>query len=637
MLFLFAPTSFANDLTDVIKALHNRASTPPALRLQSGLIPPTNKWFSSLVFAPRSWPVYAHPLSMRPAGNAIELDYPLVTAGENSIFAPHRPTIRIGFQYDEYKVSAYDHLSVELAFVQNGTEILHLKVTQGSPFAFITANSNLALTIAYDGEAKAVDAGYSVISAGGRKFGVVVPADRLHSGTAMLDAGESMAVFAIDGSLSDQEFRRYAEDPILRTRVDYQLSGQLVKTTYHIETVSGGPQLFAAAPHADITGIVASGHYESLLGQHPVYSGTEFSSTSRLEPLPLHLDLTGLRPAERDQIVAELKKEAAELKLGKPDSYFGGKELYRAANLLDIAAQLGLEAEKEYIRQTLASALSVWFLPRDRHTGNNRYFYYDTTLKGLVGAQPMFGSEIFNDHHFHYGYFIYASAVLARYDREFLKTNRPMIDALISTIASPREDGLYPRLRVFDFYSGHSWASGYADFPDGNNQESSSEAVHAWYAAYLWGKETGNAELQQLSRWLYREETEAARTYWLRLNNPLPAGYRHSFVALLWGGKLDFGTFFSAEPQAKLGIQLIPFSPGAVYLEPTAGISDQILASALPPGPGVYGKFADYLIMYQAMFDKDKALLQYGSLNDVDVDSANSRSYMLAWILTRKN
>ena len=43
-------------------------------------------------------------------------------------------------------------------------------------------------------------------------------------------------------------------------------------------------------------------------------------------------------------------------------------------------------------------------------------FGYDPDWKGIVGQTPAFGSELFNDHHFHYGYFLYAAGVLAAHD-----------------------------------------------------------------------------------------------------------------------------------------------------------------------------------------------------------------------------
>ena len=68
-----------------------------------------------------------------------------------------------------------------------------------------------------------------------------------------------------------------------------------------------------------------------------------------------------------------------------------------------------------------------------------------------------------------------------------------MVNLLIRDIASPKkDDALFPYLRCFDIYAGHSWASGHAKFGDGNNQESSSESMNAWYGMMLWGEAIGD-------------------------------------------------------------------------------------------------------------------------------------------------
>ena len=68
-----------------------------------------------------------------------------------------------------------------------------------------------------------------------------------------------------------------------------------------------------------------------------------------------------------------------------------------------------------------------------------------------------------------------------------------MVNLLIRDIASPDpDDPMFPSIRCFDLYAGHSWASGHAKFADGNNQESSSESMNAWYAMMLWGEVTGD-------------------------------------------------------------------------------------------------------------------------------------------------
>ncbi|KAG4969515.1 hypothetical protein JHK85_035936 [Glycine max] len=53
----------------------------------------------------------------------------------------------------------------------------------------------------------------------------------------------------------------------------------------------------------------------------------------------------------------------------------------------------------------------------------------------------------------------------------------------------------YTRLRCFDLYKLHSWVGGLTEFGDGRNQQSTSEAVNAYYAATLMGLAYGHMHL----------------------------------------------------------------------------------------------------------------------------------------------
>ena len=85
----------------------------------------------------------------------------------------------------------------------------------------------------------------------------------------------------------------------------------------------------------------------------------------------------------------------------------------------------------------------------------------------------------------------------------------PVVDLAVADIASAQASSAFPQYRNFDPYSGHAWASGSSPFADGNNQESSSEAVNAWNAVALWAKVRGNTELQNQATWMM--STEANR------------------------------------------------------------------------------------------------------------------------------
>ena len=57
--------------------------------------------------------------------------------------------------------------------------------------------------------------------------------------------------------------------------------------------------------------------------------------------------------------------------------------------------------------------------------------------RGSSAWCPSFGSDEFNDHHFHYGYFLYAAARLRRDDPALVARCAPVIDTLVADIAAP--------------------------------------------------------------------------------------------------------------------------------------------------------------------------------------------------------
>lgn len=112
----------------------------------------------------------------------------------------------------------------------------------------------------------------------------------------------------------------------------------------------------------------------------------------------------------------------------------------------------------------------------------------------VIDAGSNFGAGFYNDHHYHFGYHIYAAAVVGKYNKSWLKKNYENVLLLIRDIANPSEnDPYFPTFRHKDWYLGFSWASGIVTiqgqpYPNGRNQESSSEAIHAYEAVALFGE-----------------------------------------------------------------------------------------------------------------------------------------------------
>ena len=249
-------------------------------------------------------------------------------------------------------------------------------------------------------------------------------------------------------------------------------------------------------------------------------------------------------------------------------------------------------------------------------------FYYDDRWGTLIGYPAAYGSDVeLNDHHFHYGYFLRAAAEVARRDPAWAADAKwgGMVKLLIRDIADPdRKDTQFPFLRNFDPYAGHSWASGHAKFGDGNNQESSSEAMNAWTGLILWGEATGDTDLRDLGIYLYTTEMNAIDEYWFDVHGDnFPKGYPASVVTMVWGGKGANGTWFSAKPEHVHGINWLPIQGGSLYLGRHPDYVEKNYAALLKENGGTnWTAWADLIWMYRALDDPADAMRQLEAARD---------------------
>ena len=133
-------------------------------------------------------------------------------------------------------------------------------------------------------------------------------------------------------------------------------------------------------------------------------------------------------------------------------------------------------------------------------------------------------------------------------------------------------DNLFPFLRNFSPYAGHAWANGFATFPQGNDQESTSESMQFNSSLIHWGTITGNDTIRDLGIYLYTTEKTAVDEYWFDVNDQVFAdnytynGAPLSVASRVWGNSYDAGTFWTADIAAAYGIELYPIHGGSLYL-----------------------------------------------------------------------
>ena len=97
----------------------------------------------------------------------------------------------------------------------------------------------------------------------------------------------------------------------------------------------------------------------------------------------------------------------------------------------------------------------------------------------------------YNDMHYHYGYHIYAAAIVAYFNPAWGRDHFEQVLLLVWNIANPSKDNdiKFPQTRHKDWCQGSSWASCVALPPylNGKNQESSSEAIVALFGNIMVG------------------------------------------------------------------------------------------------------------------------------------------------------
>ena len=610
-------------------------------RLAEGLVPPTNRWFSSLALGPEALPVFAVPLSFTEQETGFGFGVPRVTTSDKAIMGGAVSDVTVTVPGTRSTVvSGYDDLTVTLEQRGNdGKALGHTVLAQGSPAVTFTATDAVDL-----GQDVAFSAGEPpTVTVAGRTYGLVLD-KATASGTAIsLEAGGRVTWFAVpDGGSAAAMASTVAS--VAAGRAAYAVGSGSATTTLTYSHDGGADGAVVAMPHQK-AGLAAGttcdlGTFPSVYGILSVCRGDTLAWSAPTREVTTQLGLGGLTADARARLADQVRKDVNETKPYPADTYFGGKALYRSAQLYQLATQLGIEAVTASVKATLVEQLDQWTDPKGCEKRPAFCFVYDPQGKGLIGQTASFGSDEYNDHHFHYGYFLYTAGVLAGSDPALAEKWQPVMDLVAADIAGTGTNGLFPDRRPFDAYNAHSWASGTAPFGDGNNQESTSEAVTAWTGLSLWADATRNQPLKAEATWMLAGEQSTALLYGLRLDtsDPVYQGFGHQVVSLNWGGKRDYATWFSPSPAAMLAILVLPASPSATgYL---GGDPDRIRAqvSEATAGAGYAQQFGDYLLMYAGLAGQEDAAAALKEASRLDakwVDDGNSRSYLLAWLMAQ--
>jgi endo-1,3(4)-beta-glucanase len=253
--------------------------------------------------------------------------------------------------------------------------------------------------------------------------------------------------------------------------------------------------------------------------------------------------------------------------------YYSGKGLSKFATLCYLMHEMSDQQDlASAALQKLKAAFDVFIQNRQQFP-----LYYDTDWKGLVSSASYvtgdsgvdFGNSYYNDHHFHYGYFIHAASIIGYLDPSWLPANKDYINALVRDTSNPSSlDQYFPLFRSFDFMAGHSWAKGLYETGDGKDEESSSEDAMYAYALKMWGKTCGDPSMEGRGNLMLAILARSLRNYMLMDsgNQNQPANFiANKVTGILFENKADHTTYFGANPEYIQGIHMIPLLPFSTF------------------------------------------------------------------------
>ncbi|MET0403690.1 MAG: glycosyl hydrolase, partial [Cystobacter sp.] len=571
---------------------------------------PSNDWWQSLFIKPLGDMIVTQPLKskfynqglgiLNPGAGTINANGSSVNAGGNPdlfLSASNIDTSRMA-----NRVTGYGDWSVDTVLSDDTTDKFKVTFVKGSPYIY-TQFSDPASVEIYSARITQIlnDTGGAILTTDGasvttdriavkvvnpdnkgvlqtRYYGLFAPAGTVFRKVGpklkiQLGSGEGyLSVAALPSAADLGFFHQHAYAFVTDTRVNYlfdEASAQLTTTftlaTQLKRTGFSDQTLTALFPHqwkSSISPLTALS-YPSVRGTLKVREGNTFVTTNRFHGIVPQFTEPGNAEYSRQllsQYLTTLERETANNQLGA-DAYWQGKSLHPLAMGALAADEIGDTVSRDLFLSRIRTILTEWYTytPGEK----DYFFYYNPDWGTTYYRVSEFGANTgITDHHFTYGYYVFASAVLATYDPNFRTQFGPMVEHLIRDYANPsRTDALYPFFRNFDPYEGHSWAGGYADNDDGNNQEAAGEALFGWVGEYLWGVATGNKSLRDAGIFGFTTELKAVEQYWFNYDgdNWLPQ-WTHKTVGQVYGASNFFGTFFNGAPVYVYGIHWLPTS-----------------------------------------------------------------------------
>ncbi len=567
---------------------------------------PSNQWWSPLLFNDNlktRYCIWAHPLNITVENYGVGFHFadswsPPHGAYKETFFIENPKPLEVGgrdFAPVEQRVKGWGDWTVAFRVASSVSNYMDVTIGHGMPYAWFeyTGISYPRIRASdatfFDLHGRSVTLPFTGGSLGvmweGRAYGLFVPDNTIFAMTngfielTMPTGKKFVAVAALPSIQRLDYYQRFAFAIPRDSRMQWRYDAEegVLTTTWEVETaVLKGTErsiIQGWIPHhwrATRRDFEFNGdEYLTARGTMRCAAGTSFRIDYAFNGVLTHLPTPEDDSFDRHRMNNYLHAFAGWNHEFNPETYAGGKQVAMFARQLSCAGIMH-HPKSAAMRAKLRGELEDFFTYTKGEP--DKFFAYSERLGGLIGFQCGFGSHRFNDQHFHYGYYVYAAAMLSLYDKDFAANYGDMARLIAKTYANwDRNDGRFPFFRTFDIWEGHSWASGGSENSPwfGANQESSSEAMMSWAGVVTLGNALGDEAMTSAGIMGYVMEGAAANEYWFNRhgdNFPKNYGPPGAISCITWGNQIQYITYFGPEPVFVHGIQYLPILPSSYYL-----------------------------------------------------------------------
>ena len=629
---------------------------------------PTNDWWSLLIKDDHVSNLFNYPFTMRTTASGLGITYvPFGVVGD-------KQTVNVGVQgLNSTRATVSDHTDWTVTMEWSSTGRYFSAISGiGMPFVYLTkGSSNVAQVEIKAGTVTLHDEMILIENAQeGVDYAVYAPTGSswTQNGpiyTSSLNGKDywSVAMLPQDNTNALQvanTYKKFAYVFPSNTTVtwDFNESSSVLRTDFEVtpdvKEGTNNTVLQGLLPHqwSHLAANSPSPNretYTSVRGDLKMLDGNSFATENTfygvLPTLPYLANYSdSFNPSDLGSKVSLLENDGLAT---WTDSYNEGQMMNRLVQTARIAHKIGDTVARDKMISTVKERLEDWI---SYEAGEVAFlFYYNNTWSTLFGYPGGHGQDTnINDHHFHWGYFIHAAAFVEQFEPGWANQWGDMINLLIRDAASSsRTDDKFPFLRNFSPYAGHAWANGFATFPQGNDQESTSESMQFNTSLIHWGSVTGNDAIRDLGIYLYTTEQTAVEEYWFDMDDDLfPETYTYnnnplSIASRVWGNSYDSGTFWTADIAATYGIELYPIHGGSLYLGHNTTYV-QKLWNEMQQNTGILSNeenvnlWHDVYWCYAAFIDPEKAIELYDSNPDRGLKFGISDAHTYYWLHNMK-